>query len=97
MSLMGAAGKYLASSMKPRKRRQMEPLRMTISTHRGKYQPQLWGRKSCAVDVITIQSRSDHIPMLTQIEMMNSSTKLVRTRLKTNNSGNRTLPITISG
>ncbi len=36
MSLIGTAGKYLASRMKPRNNRQMEPLRMTISGHLGK-------------------------------------------------------------
>src|SRR4051812_22195016 len=71
------------------------PASMPRSTHVGRYVHQLDGRKSRVSDVTMITNRSNHIPELANVAMMNTNHRFVRSRFDHMNCGAITLQDTI--
>ena len=94
---MEIPGKFLMNSRNSRKNHAKLPAVIAPSTQVGRYNPTHWaGSKLWASELTIITNRSNHIPMLTRREMMNSARKSVRTRFQKSDNGTRQLHTTIN-
>ena len=72
------------------------PAKVTMSTHVGWNMPQLDGRKSRAMEVTMMTKRSNHMPILTNWQMMNTQIRFRRQKRNQKNCGEITLQVIIA-
>ena len=92
---MAIAGKNFTNNRTSVKKSPKLPINSPKSHTVGMNIPQLEGRKSRCSDVTTITNRSNHIPTLTKIAIMNETQSDVRSFLNQNNCGVTTLQVNI--